>query len=249
MYTRTAAQTFTVFPAINLRKGQVVGPRRDDSTKQTVYETRPAAAARRWINAGARWLHVTDLDAAAGIDNPHTREALTQVLKIAKTNGVKTQISGGLDSLESIARVLNMGYNRAVLGPAVVRQPFVLAAALDRWGPERIAICLDAGSEFGEPARDARRSPVALARWFAQMGLRWLVLKPEDPQQAGGLNSLAFLSDTPALNVIAAYDAERLEDILEACRSGLAGIVVNRPLYEGRIDPARLFAEIDDELG
>lgn len=248
MYARTTTQTFTVFPAIDLRKGQVVGPRRDDSTKQTVYDTNPAAAARRWIKAGARWLHVTNLDAALGAENPHTVEALTEILKIAKTHGTRTQISGGLDSLEKIAKVLNMGYNRAVLGSSVVRQPFILAAALDRWGPERIAICLDPGSESPARPTSPGRNPVALARWFTQMGLRWLVMRSEESGLAGDLSGTAALSEAAPLNVIAANGVERLEDVLAARRSGLAGIVINRALYEGRIDPARLFAEMEAVL-
>ncbi|HZW02499.1 MAG TPA: HisA/HisF-related TIM barrel protein, partial [Anaerolineaceae bacterium] len=207
MYPRTSTQTFTVYPAIDLRKGQVVG-------RQTVYDSNPASVARRWVKAGARWLHVTNLDAAQGADNPYTQEALTAVLKAAKSGGARTQIGGGLNSLDQVARVLNMGYNRAVLGSAAVRQPFILAAALDRWGPERIAVHLDvcAGGWSEPPAEETRpaSSPLALARWFAQMGLRWLVVTGSDA--AADLADLAALSEATPLNVIAA-GADSLEDV------------------------------------
>ncbi len=91
-----AHDTFTVFPAIDLRRGQVVRLQEGDPARQTDYDADPAAAARRWLAAGAAWLHVVNLDGAFGEGGTANRQALAAILDAAGETGASVQFGGGL---------------------------------------------------------------------------------------------------------------------------------------------------------
>ncbi|MBN1955290.1 MAG: 1-(5-phosphoribosyl)-5-((5-phosphoribosylamino)methylideneamino)imidazole-4-carboxamide isomerase, partial [Anaerolineae bacterium] len=118
-----------VLPAIDLRQGHVVRLRQGCGDAQTVYDDDPIAVARHWAGQGATWLHVVDLDGAlsAGMPSekipPHVRRL--QALCTA-VSGVSVQFGGGLRSLPAIARALEAGAARVVLGTVAVQQPALL---------------------------------------------------------------------------------------------------------------------------
>lgn len=239
--------TFTVFPAIDLRAGQVVRLKEGDPNRQTTYTADPAAAARRWIENGARWLHVVNLDGAFGEPGNANITALQAIIEEAQMAGVSVQFGGGLRSLDAIQAALDLGVGRAVLGTLVVEQPEILSAALERWGPERIAASLD--------ARDGRvqvrgwQNDTALLAGDAALsmrdrGLRWLVFTDiaRDGLQTGlNLPATVALARQTGLCVIASGGVSSLEDVRQAKAAGLAGAIVGRALYEGSVDPAELF--------
>lgn len=240
--------TFTIFPAIDLRGGQVVRLREGDPARQTSYSTDPAAAARRWITAGAHWLHVVNLDGAFGEASSANQQALVAILGVAVPAGVPVQFGGGLRSTESIQAALEKGVTRVVLGTVIVERPEVLAGALNRWGAERIAASLDARD--GRVAARGWQSPtellaVDLARALQAQGLHWLVFTDiaRDGLQTGlNLPATLELARESRLGVIASGGVSRIEDVEEARTAGLAGAIVGRALYEGSVDPAALFA-------
>lgn len=239
---------FTVFPAIDLRGGQVVRLKEGDPNRQTHYSPNPASIAQRWIDTGTCWLHVVNLDGAFDQPDLDNRKALEAILAVANPAGVKVQFGGGLRSLAAIENVLQAGVARAVIGTLAVEQPEVLSEALQRWGSEQIAVSLD--------ARDGRvqvrgwqgattQMASDLADALREQGLRWLVFTDiaRDGLQTG-LNLLATvaLAQSSGLQVIASGGVSMLEDVAQARSSGLAGAIVGRALYEGAIDPQALFA-------
>lgn len=249
-------RSFTVLPAIDLRGGQVVRLKEGDPNRQTNYSTDPAAAARRWIDAGARWLHVVNLDgafgfahgAACGADSSANLAALAAILFVAVPAGVPVQFGGGLRSLGAIQSVLDLGVTRAVLGTIIVEQPQLLDEALSRWGSESITASLD--------ARDGRVQvrgwqsgttllAVDLARSLKRAGLRWLVFTDiaRDGLQTGlNLPATVELARQTGLDVIASGGVSSLEDVRQAKALNLSGAIVGRALYESTVDPTSLFA-------
>jgi phosphoribosylformimino-5-aminoimidazole carboxamide ribotide isomerase len=239
--------TFTVFPAIDLRGGQVVRLKEGDPSRQTSYSADPAGTARRWIAAGARWLHVVNLDGAFGESSRANQAALASILAAAGPAGVSVQFGGGLRSLEAIQTALDLGVTRAVLGTIIVEQPEVLAQALRRWGSPRIAAGLDARDGLVQVRGWQSATPlqaVDLACSLQLGGLGWLIFTDiaRDGLQTG-LNLLATtrLAQASGLNVIASGGVSRLEDVRQAKEAELAGVIVGRALYEGAIDPEALF--------
>lgn len=240
--------SFIVFPAIDLRGGKVVRLKEGDPGRQTQYDTSSAAAANRWISAGARWLHVVNLDGAFGEAAAANQQALRQILDETQRAGVHVQLGGGLRSLENIQSAFDSGVNRVVLGTVIVEQPQVMTEALQRWGPERVAAGIDA-REGRVMVRgwqnDSPLSALELALSLRDQGLRWVVFTDiaRDGMQTGlNLPATAALARETGLNVIASGGVSRLEDVLQAKTAGLHGAIIGRALYEGAVDPAALFA-------
>jgi phosphoribosylformimino-5-aminoimidazole carboxamide ribotide isomerase len=240
--------SFTVFPAIDLRGGQVVRLKEGDPYRQTNYAPDPAGAARRWIAAGARWLHVVNLDGAFGETSGANQQALCAILDEAGPAGVAVQFGGGLRSHQAIQSALDLGVQRVVLGTIIVEQPEVMEMALARWGCERIAAGLDTRDGLvqvrGWQSATALRA-VDLAISLKQGGLKWLVFTDiaRDGLQTGlNLPVTVALYRQSRLSVVASGGVSCLEDVRQAKEAGLSGAIVGRALYESSIDPAALFA-------
>jgi len=241
---------FTIYPAIDLRGGQVVRLKEGDPARQTAYSNDPAETARRWLSVGASWLHVINLDGAlrqaqddaSGESDSSNQRALRAILRVANEFGARVQFGGGLRSLESIGMVLETGVRRAIIGTLAVERQDVLEKALSRFGPERIAVGIDARDglvrvrgwqdESGVPATD-------LARQMRTLGLRTVIFTDINRDGMGlGLNIAATreLADISGLKVIASGGVHTLEDVQAARQAGLAGAIIGRALYEGTID-------------
>jgi len=230
---------FDLYPAIDLRQGQVVRLAQGDPDRQTVYAADPAAMAARWLNEGARWLHVVNLDGAFGQEDTANRAALQAILKEAAAHNTRVQFGGGLRTLDAVAQVLDMGVARIVLGTLAARQPEAVAEALRRWGPARIAVGIDAREgrvQVSGWAEATALDAVTFARSLAKMGLRTVIFTDisRDGLQTGlALEATAALQQASGLDVIASGGVASLDDVRAAHQAGLAGVIVGRALYEG----------------
>jgi phosphoribosylformimino-5-aminoimidazole carboxamide ribotide isomerase len=240
---------FTIFPAIDLRRGQVVRLKVGDPDRQTTYSGSPAETAIRWLDAGAAWLHVVNLDGAFDQPDSANHLALDQILHIAASQGAKVQFGGGLRTLAAVEAALSGGVDRAILGTLAVEKPETVATLIARWGVERIGVSLDAldgqvkvhgwQSSSGLSALDAARS-------LNSGGLRWLVFTDighDGLQQGLNLESTRQVAVESGLQVIASGGVAGAQDVQNARSAGLAGVIVGKALYEGRIDLAQLLKE------
>lgn len=234
-------RNFIIFPAIDLRGGQVVRLKEGDPDRQTAYSSDPAATARRWLEAGSHWLHVVNLDGA--FDQPDTanRRALENILAEAARAGAQVQFGGGLRSLAAMQQVLELGAARVMLGTLAVEQPGLLAEALEKWGSERVGASLDARSGLVQVhgwQQSSQVTALQAAQTLQQVGLRWLVFTDiaRDGLQTGlNLPATLELARSSGLQVIASGGVSSLEDVQEARAGGLAGAIVGRALYEGTL--------------
>ena len=130
--------TFNVIPAIDLRGGQVVRLKQGDYAQQTDYPFDPVELASRYASAGARWLHLVDLDGArsGSLDNLKVIEAIA-------ANGMQVQAGGGVRSEADLHRLFDAGVERVVLGSVAIRDPEMVAGWLESHGPERLTLALD----------------------------------------------------------------------------------------------------------
>lgn len=235
---------FTVYPAIDLRRGQVVRLLQGDPGRQTTYGADPAGAARAWLAAGARWLHVVNLDSAFGEQDQANQTALAAILAVAAAAEppAKVQLGGGLRSLEALGRAFALGLNRAILGTAAVQQPDIVAAALDLYGPDALALALDARERDLQVhgwAEGAGVDPVGLGKRYYDLGLRTAVYTDVGRDGAGtgvDIKGAQTIAAQTGLDVIAAGGVASLDDVRRARAAGLSGLIIGRALYEGAID-------------
>jgi phosphoribosylformimino-5-aminoimidazole carboxamide ribotide isomerase len=244
---------FTIFPAIDLRRGQVVRLQEGDPARETRYSADPAETARRWLAAGARWLHVVNLDGAFGEADSANQAALGQILSAAGQAGARVQFGGGLRSLEAIEAALDLGVERAVLGTAVVERPQVLHDALRRFGPQRVAAGLDARQGMVQLRGWKESAPLRAAEVAVSLerqGLRWLIFTDVARDGLGtGLNLPATLAlaRLARLHIVASGGVRGEADVRRCQEAGLAGVIVGRALYEGQVSLPDLVREYDRE--
>jgi phosphoribosylformimino-5-aminoimidazole carboxamide ribotide isomerase len=232
---------FTIYPAIDLRNGKVVRLKQGDPNRQTTYSDDPASTARRWLEAGARWLHVVNLDGALSEGDNKNWEALHSILQVANDKKAMIQFGGGLRTFESIRQALDLGISRIVLGTIAVEQPHILEHALTSFGPEHVAAGIDALNDLVQVRGWQEQTAVTtseLAARLASLGLKWIIFT--DVARDGvssGLNipTTRELARTTGLRVIASGGVDTDQDIQAASKAGLAGVIVGRALYEGRI--------------
>jgi phosphoribosylformimino-5-aminoimidazole carboxamide ribotide isomerase len=230
--------SFTVYPAIDLRAGRVVRLEEGDPSRMTVYKDDPAETARQWLDAGAAWVHVVNLDGAFGVNDVENRLALDEILK----SGAKIQFGGGMRSLDAIERAIKLGVSRVILGTIAVEQADIVAAALEIYGEDRIAVGIDARDGLVRVRGWQANSGVSatgLALQVRNLGLRTVIFTDVSRDGLGsGLNipSSRELAELSGLDVIASGGVHTMDDVIAAKQAGLAGVIIGRALYEGTID-------------
>jgi phosphoribosylformimino-5-aminoimidazole carboxamide ribotide isomerase len=241
---------FTVIPALDVRAGRVVRLRQGDYAQQTTYDPSPLAAAQRFAQAGARWLHLVDLDAAR--EGGYTLDAL--LADIRATTPLSVQTGGGVRSTGDIERLLRLGATRVVVGTAAVREPDVAIAWLRTYGPERLTLALD----VREDAPGMWCLPVAgwtatstgtvddLLQRFADAGLRHVLCTDirRDGMLAGfNLPLYASLAVRwPQLRFQASGGVRDTGDIAAARAAGASAAILGRAVLDGRLALAEALA-------
>ncbi len=227
-----------IYPAIDLRGGKVVRLKEGDPARMTAYSDDPAEMARKWLGMGAVWLHVVNLDGAFGESDDANRSALEAILKL----GAQVQFGGGMRSLDAIEDAIALGVSRVVLGTIAIEQPKVVIAALKKFGPEKIAVGIDARDGLVAVRGWKSDSGILAKNMALQMrtvGLRTVIFTDIRRDGLGsGLNipSTRELADVSGLDVIASGGVHTLDDVIAARDAKLSGAIIGRALYEGTID-------------
>lgn len=240
--------SFTPYPAIDVREGRVVRLRQGDYAQETRYSADPLAVAERYAQAGARWLHLVDLDAARA--GGYTLAPLLRTIR-ANTS-LRVQTGGGVRGEADVAAMLEAGADRVVVGSLAVREPERVAGWLLRFGPQRITVALDARRN----GAGAWQLPVsgwtessgvaldALLRRYASEGLVHLLCTDiaRDGMLAGPNLDLyrELLAIAPGVRLQASGGIRDETDVTAAREAGCAGAVLGRALLEGRLDLAAL---------
>ena len=230
---------FTIYPAIDLKEGQVVRLRQARRADSKIFDLTPQHAAEMWINQGATWLHVVNLDGAFGEESQPNQAALQAILSVAKGQA-KVQFGGGLRSKEVIGDILNFGVSRVILGTAAVEDPTLLADVLKSFGPERIVLGIDARDGLVRVAgweQETALTPVALASRFLELGLKTIIytnIRRDGMGSGVDIEGTQALASATRLDVIASGGVGSLEDIRQVKTAGLPGVIVGKALYEKR---------------
>jgi phosphoribosylformimino-5-aminoimidazole carboxamide ribotide isomerase len=232
-----------LYPAIDIRGGRCVRLVEGDFDRETSYDSDPSLAARRWVEAGAEWLHVVDLDGAVE-GKPINGQAIAQIRAAVD---VPIQLGGGLRRLTDLEDAFSAGVDRAILGTGALRDPELVISAVARWG-DRIAVALDARD--GRLATDGWLGQtdvraVEVAQRLAQSRVRHFVytdIRRDGTLTGPNLQGLSELIDQIDADVIASGGIASLEDITAVATIGANGAIIGRALYDGRIDLAEAVA-------
>ncbi len=235
------ASGFDILPAIDLRGGRVVRLQQGDFERETAFADDPSEVARSFADAGARWLHVVDLDGARTGEPAHT--GLIQGLVEDIGERASVEVAGGLRTADAVATVLAAGARRAVVGTAALRDPGFAGDLIGTHGADRIVVALDVrhGLALGEGWRAGAggvRAEDALIA-LADQGVTTFEATAIDRDGLLGGPDLDLLGRLVALGrgaVIASGGIASLDDIETVRSIGCAGAIVGRALYEGRID-------------
>ncbi|GAA5081549.1 HisA/HisF-related TIM barrel protein [Lysobacter panacisoli] len=237
------AAGFQLYPAIDVRDGRVVRLHQGDYERETRYEPTPIDLARRYVAQGAQWLHLVDLDAARlGGYSLHTL-----VCEIADA-GLRVQTGGGVRSDDDIARILDAGAERVVIGSLAVREPVRVGGWIERFGADRLTFALDARQD----ARGEWCLPVAgwtrdsgarlddMLDTFAEAGVTNLLCTDiARDGTLGGPNLELYrllASLAPGLEIQASGGIRDIDDIVASQAVGCAGAVLGKALIENAFD-------------
>ncbi|HEX5146447.1 MAG TPA: 1-(5-phosphoribosyl)-5-[(5-phosphoribosylamino)methylideneamino]imidazole-4-carboxamide isomerase [Conexibacter sp.] len=237
-----------LYPAIDMRGGKAVRLAQGDFAQETVYDADPLSAARAWVEGGARWLHVVDLDGA----RDGAPANLGHLERIAGELGVPVQFGGGLRSLESIDAALAAGAERVILGTAAFSDVDFLDDAVAKHG-NRVTVSVD-----------VRDGHVASAGWTQQTEME--AAGVIEHLQRRGVKRLVY-SSIERDGMLTGPDLEEVKRVAEAVRGSfiysggigtldhlralaalrqvnLSGVIVGKALYERRFDVAQAQAAL-----
>lgn len=226
---------FILYPAIDIRDGQCVRLFKGDYAQETVYG-HPLEMAQKWVEQGAEWIHLVDLDGAKA-GEPVNHELIVQ---IAQEVNVPVQIGGGIRHIEQVEAYLSKGIERVILGTSAIKNPEFVKEALRQFGA-RIAIGLDARNGFVATEGWLESSEVRteeLALRLVEQGAETFIFTDisKDGTLAGpNLEATAELAEKVGKEVIASGGVSSLKDIRDLSvlsPKGVAGAIVGKALYQ-----------------
>ena len=236
----TATSGFDILAAIDLRGGRVVRLEQGDFARETTFSDDPAAVAVAFAEAGARWLHVVDLDGARDGKSGHA----TVIAAIVDALGerVAVEVAGGLRTADAVATVLDQGAARAVVGTAALRDPAFVGELIATHGAARIAVALDVREDLAvghgwQPGAPGIRLNAALAT-LADVGVTTFEVTAIDRDGLLGGPDLALYERLVALGagpIVASGGVASVADLAAVRAIGCTGAIVGRALYDGRM--------------
>ena len=244
-----------LIPAIDLKDGHCVRLKQGDMEQSTTFGEDPAAMARRWVDAGARRLHLVDLNGAfAG--KPKNFSAIKAILKEVG-NDIPVQLGGGIRDLDTIEKYLDAGLRYVIIGTAAVKNPGFLKDACTAFGGH-IIVGLDA--KDGKVATDGwskltGHEVADLGQKFQDWGVESIIYTDigRDGMLSGiNVEATVKLAQALTIPVIASGGLGGMCDIEQLCaveKEGVQGVICGRAIYSGDLDFAAAQARADELNG
>jgi phosphoribosylformimino-5-aminoimidazole carboxamide ribotide isomerase len=234
--TGGSVQQVQIWPAIDLRGGKCVRLQQGDYDRETVFGEDPAAMARHWQEQGAECLHLVDLDGA----RQGSPGNLVSVREVLEAVGVPCELGGGIRSQPVIGQLLELGLARLVIGTRALKQPDWFSRMCEEF-PGKLVLGIDARD--GLVATDgwlqtSRVAAVELAVQFVGEPIAAIVYTDiaTDGMLAGpNVAAMAEMQAAVDVPVIASGGITTREDVARLAAAGMAGCIIGRALYEGKL--------------
>ena len=231
---------FTIFPAIHLRSGEVVRFTEGDTEHPLVFNTDPVACAQQWIDQGANWLQVVNLDAAFDEDASHNWELINQITAL----DVNIQFGGGIRGIDDVDWAIKSGIKRVIIGTSAVENPQMMAQAIASYGSDAIVLGIDADAR-GEVQihgwRDAGSvQATTLAIQMRRLGVTTAVhtsIHRDGSMTGVDLDASIDLAAMSGLRIIVGGGIGSMKDVRECFNNdGIDGVIIGKALYTGNVD-------------
>ncbi len=239
-----------IMPAIDLKDGQCVRLLQGDYSQTTIYADQPAQVAHQFEAAGARWLHVVDLNGAR--DGQLVN--LTAIQAILANTSLPIQLGGGIRTLKSIEQLLQLGIRRVVVGTLAIQQPDVIRTAIKKFGAEKIAVGIDARD--GQVAITGWQqltpmSEITLAQQMQSLGVPRIIytdIRRDGMLTGPNLHVLKHLARSTGLAITASGGVATLTDLADLKTlepDGVDSVIIGKAIYEHRFDLPTLFRQFE----
>ena len=230
-------------PAIDLKDQMCVRLKKGDfDTVHKVAED-PVATALAFRDAGAKWIHMVDLDGAK--DGTHPNYPV--VRRVIEETGASVELGGGIRSMEDVARVLELGVKRVIIGSAAVKNPLFVKEACEKYG-DKIAVGIDAlkGTVRTEGwLNDSGTDYIAFAKQMESYGVKTIIFTDIDKDgMLSGPNfaQLQALRDAVSCGIVASGGVSTLEDIAKLRDMGIEEAIAGKAVYTGQLDVKQAIA-------
>lgn len=234
-----------IFPAIDLRGGQVVRLYQGDYDKETVYAQDPCAVARDFIAAGAGYLHVVDLDGA----KDGTLANFDTIAAIVRQGGLSIEVGGGIRTEERIRQYLDLGVDRCILGTIAVKD-FPFTARMAQLYGAKVAVGVDARDGFVAISgwkELSRERGVDFCRRLRDAGVHRVIytdISRDGAEQGTNLDLYRELVTIQGLEITASGGVSSLEELRTLQAMGVRAAILGKALYTGRLDLAAVIREV-----
>ena len=234
-----------IFPAIDLRGGQVVRLYQGDYDQETVYAADPCAVARDFLAAGARYLHVVDLDGA----RDGTLANFETIAALVRQGGLYIEVGGGIRTEKRIRRYLDLGVGRCILGTIAVKDFAFTERMAQKYG-DRIAVGVDARDGFvavsGWKELSAERG-VDFCRRLRDAGVKTVIytdISRDGAEQGTNLDLYRELAGIEGLDITASGGVSSIEELRELQTIGTKAAILGKALYTGWLDLKTVMEEV-----
>lgn len=239
-------EDMVILPAIDLIDGKCVRLKKGSFDTAEKVADDPVSTARAFYGAGARWIHMVDLDGARTGEGKNRQT----VLQVARESGLRVEVGGGIRTGEAVECYLTGGVERVILGSAAIKDPGFVEAMARRWG-ERIAVGIDAKKGLAAAGGWLEGSDIGyidLARAVERSGVRTIIFTDiaKDGMMGGpNLEQLARIQNAVSCQIIASGGISCMEDLRQVKALGVYGAIIGKALYSGGIDFAKAVAAME----
>lgn len=230
-----------IIPALDLKDGKCVRLLRGEKHRQTVYSDDPVEMALNWESEGAQYLHLIDLDGAFQ-GEPQNIEIIKEI--VHKIH-IPIELGGGIRDMGCIVRMLSLGLNRIILGTAAISDPDLVNRAIERFGPGKIVVGIDAKQEMVAVKgweELSETSALELALRMKRTGIERIIytdISRDGTMIGPNTEATKRLAQESGLKVILSGGICCGEDIIGVAgleRFGIEGVIVGKALYEGKVN-------------
>lgn len=245
-----------IYPAIDLLDGKVVRLHKGRFEEQTIYSHDPLSMAKSFEDAGAKFLHMVDLNGARRQDRQ-----LDVIEKIVSQTSLKVQVGGGIKSEKDLSELLSLGADRVVFGSMAVKDPCFINLMIDKYGSDNITVALDVEKDTHSHHYDVKTHgwsessrtslEVAFSKFNWKSRLQFLVTDISKDGTLQGVNNSLYrfvLEKFPEAKVLVSGGVAGLSDIELARKINAVGIIVGKAIYENTISLQDLLLERGETL-
>ena len=236
-----------IYPAIDIIEGKAVRLSQGSFDNVTVFNDDPADAAKDWVDAGASYIHIVDLDGAR-----YGKTFVTDIIRNIKSKyNINIQTGGGVRSMEDIAKRIEAGASRVIIGTAAVKNPELVKAAVEKYG-DKIAVGVDAKDGMAAIHGWKETSGVTALELCLKMkgyGVKTIIYTDisKDGMMSGpNIGATKELIEKTGMDIIASGGVSTYEDIENVKNINASGVIIGKALYNGALELRRIIEEYEN---